>query len=608
MPILSSVDQQNAMLRYVPEYQTIEPTFTETLAASFSFVQDEELSISSSFYNEGYYNRRRDLKTLSDEGFDVDKYIDDAGIIDYDRISTATDGRIKTDLELYQERNDILRKRREQNQDVMARGSGLAQFFGMTAGYMTDPINIATLPIGTIATAGKGMGVLAQALMSARNTAAVAVASEAAIQPLVYKHKQDIDSPYDMDDSIRAIAYAAGGSAVLGGALGGISGYLRKLTEDASSVLPVFPEAPFAFKPVVINGKKAIAPTFENIESFKAQLIAEQRVKLIGPSGEKLTRGQRKDINAELKALQKQLEEVEASELLYTKAGKVLKAKSVRHKKQAKERKQQEIAAIQEKITRINQTLEVDRKGGLAEASLSRLEQGILPEAAQKQLDDFILQKTTPEGESMFLLARWAEHVRKQKGFREHEVFLGAFKKSFDEADGSFPKALDDLEGVDIKAVGLKVVDDRLDEMKSANASADNIEALQRLRDRIASEEGDGKELLEAVNQENIKLDADILRENELFRQQMDEFTVTPDMFVGPPKPPAPRAKATNLERNALDADGIGKNFDEDMANYNNLDTKYAIVDGKLVDGEQVIKELDDDLDGLESIMRCSVG
>ena len=88
----------------------------------------------------------------------------------------------------------------------------------------------------------------------------------------------------------------------------------------------------------------------------------------------------------------------------------------------------------------------------------------------------------------------------------------------------------------------------------------------------------------------------------------MDEFTVTPDMFVGPPKPPAPRAEATNLERNALDADGMGKNFDEDMANYNNLDTKYAIVDGKLVDGEQVIKELDDDLDGLESIMRCSVG
>jgi len=595
MPILSSVDQQNKMLGYVPEYATNAPTFADTVSASFSFVRDEELSISSSFYNEGYYNRRRDLKNLSDEGFDVDKYIDSAGIIDYDRISKATEGRVKTDLELYQERNDILRKRREENQDVMARGSGLAQFFGMTAGYMTDPVNIATLPIGTIATAGKGMSVLSQALMSARNTAAVAVASEAAIQPLVYKHKQDIDSPYDMDDSIRAIAYAAGGSALLGGALGGISGYLRKLTEDATTVLPVFPEAPFAFKPAVIDGKKAIAPTFENIEAFKAQLIVEAKTKLVGTAGEKLTRGQRKNINAELKAMQAQLKEVEASELLYTKAGKVLKAKSVRHRQQAKERKQQDIAAIQEKITRINQTLEVDRKGGLAEASLSRLEQGILPEAAQKQLDDFIMQKTTPEGESMFLLARWAENLRAQKGFRAEEVFLAAVAKSADNVAG-------------IKATGLQAIDERLAEMKAADANASDIAKLEDLRNRIDTDEGDIADLVENIRQENIDADAAILRENELFRQQMDDYTVTQDMFVGPPKPPAPRAKATNLERNALDADGMGKNFDEDMANYNNLDTRYAIVDGKLVDGEQVIKELDDDLDGLESIMRCSVG
>jgi len=602
MPILSSVDQQNKMLGYVPEYATNAPTFADTVSASFSFVRDEELSISSSFYNEGYYNRRRDLKNLSDEGFDVDKYIDSAGIIDYDRISTATEGRVKTDLELYRERNDILRKRREENQDVMARGSGLAQFFGMTAGYMTDPVNIATLPIGTIATAGKGMSVLSQALMSARNTAAVAVASEAAIQPFVYKHKQDIDSPYDMDDSIKAIAYAAGGSALLGGALGGISGYLRKLTEDASSALSVFPEAPFAFKPVVINGKKAIAPTFENIEAFKAQLIVEAKTKLVGAAGEKLNRGQVKTLRTELNQLEFDLKKADKPPVNVV-------AKKGESTRVAKKRVQQEEKArIQARIDRVKAELARTDVAAKAEAEISRLEQGILPEAAQKQLDDFILQKTTPEGESIFLLARWAEVVGKQKGFREHEVFLGAFKKSFDEADSSFPKALDNLEGVDIKAVGLKAIDERLAEMKSADANASDIEKLQKLRDRIASEEGDGKDLLKAVNQENIKLDADIIRENELFRQQMDDYTVTQDMFVGPPKPPAPRAKATNLERNALDADGIGKNFDEDMANYNNLDTRYAIVDGKLVDGEQVIKELDDDLDGLESIMRCSVG
>lgn len=589
MPILSSVDQQNKMLGYVPEYATNAPTFADTVSASFSFVRDEELSISSSFYNEGYYNRRRDLKNLSDEGFDVDKYIDSAGIIDYDRISTATEGRVKTDLELYRERNDILRKRREENQDVMARGSGLAQFFGMTAGYMTDPVNIATLPIGTIATAGKGMSVLSQALMSARNTAAVAVASEAAIQPFVYKHKQDIDSPYDMDDSIKAIAYAAGGSALLGGALGGISGYLRKLTEDASSALSVFPEAPFAFKPVVINGKKAIAPTFENIEAFKAQLIVEAKTKLVGAAGEKLNRGQVKTLRTELNQLEFDLKKADKPPVNVV-------AKKGESTRVAKKRVQQEEKArIQARIDRVKAELARTDVAAKAEAEISRLEQGILPEAAQKQLDDFILQKTTPEGESMFLLSRWAENLRAQKGFRAEEVFLGAVAKTTDNVSG-------------IKATGLQAIDERLAEMKAADANASDIEKLQNLRNRIDTDEGDIADLVANIRQENINADAAILRENELFRQQMDDYTVTQDMFVGPPKPPAPRAKATNLERNALDADGIGKNFDEDMANYNNLDTRYAIVDGKLVDGEQVIKELDDDLDGLESIMRCSVG
>ncbi len=144
--------------------------------------------------------------------------------------------------------------------------------------------------------------------------------------------------------------------------------------------------------------------------------------------------------------------------------------------------------------------------------------------------------------------------------------------------------------------------------MKAANANASDIAKLENLRNRILSDEGDGLELLNNVKQENIELDAAILKENEAFRQQMDDYTISPDAFVGPPKPPAPRAKTTSLERSALDSDGMGKNFDEDMANYNNLETKYAIVDGQLVDATKVIKEIDDDLEGLESIMRCSIG
>jgi hypothetical protein len=88
----------------------------------------------------------------------------------------------------------------------------------------------------------------------------------------------------------------------------------------------------------------------------------------------------------------------------------------------------------------------------------------------------------------------------------------------------------------------------------------------------------------------------------------MDEFTLSPDDFVGPVKPKPPRASATNLERDSFDRDGLGSNYDADMAAYNNVDVKYAVVDGKLVDAEAEIKKIDEDLEGLESIMRCSIG
>ena len=598
MAILSSVDQQNKMLNYVPEYLSSEPTFAQTVSASFAFVRDEELSISSSFYNEGYYNRRRDLKKLSEEGFDSSKYINQSGIVDYDRISRATDGRIKTDLQLYQERNEILRSRREENQDVMSRGSGLGQFFGMTAGYMTDPINIATLPIGGIATAGKGMSVLAQALKSARNTAAVAVASEAAIQPLVYKHKQDIDSPYDIDDSIRAIAFAAGGSAVLGGALGGISGYLRKLTEDATAVLPVFPKAPFVFKPAMIDGKPTVAPTFDNINKFKSQLIVEEKAKLIGTAGEVLPKGKAKNLQGELKNLKFDLKQADKPPVNIL----ARKGESVRVAKQrvVKEEK----VRIQDRINRVTKEIERNDVAKKAQSEISRLDQGILPESIQKKLDNFILQKSTPETESIYLLARFGDNLRSQKGFRAEEVFTGAFEKSAD----NLAKAVDGGKTLSVKEIGLKAVDARLAEMKAAKANASDIAKLEDIRNRITSEEGDGVELLQTIRQENIDLDAGILKENEAFRQQMDNFTFAPDDFIGPPKPPAPKAEATNLERSVLDADGMGKNFDEEMASYNRLEARYAIVDGKLVDSAKIIKELDDDLDGLESIMRCSIG
>ena len=274
MPILSNQDQRDYYQNMRgPQEAQEDPTFFETMGSAFDFVIDEELSVSSLLNRQGYDDRNEQIFKMTNEGFDLKPYTDVTGEIDYDRISDDT-GLIKNNLELYNERTEILRKRREENQDVVDRGNGIAQFIGSMGGYMLDPINVATMGIG-VGTAYKGMSTLSRALMTGRNTAAIAVASESAIQPLVYKHKHDIGSPYEFSDALMAIGTTAIGAGILGGAMGGIAGYFTRLSEDASKFV--------SFKPIdKVDVEVKLTPEQESINVLQrmgAQLV-EQKAEL----------------------------------------------------------------------------------------------------------------------------------------------------------------------------------------------------------------------------------------------------------------------------------------------------------------------------------------
>ena len=217
---------------YEPVADVEETGLSEVFAAAFGQVVDEELSISS-FLNMGQFDERKEkVKALVDDGLDINAYTDISGVIDYDRISRDT-GKIDTDASLFFKRNELLAKRRNERADVMERGSGFAQFFGMATGYMLDPITIATLPIATAGVSLKSMGVLASAMTVGKREAGLALASELAIQPLVYKHKHDIDSPYSTEEALTNIAIAATGAGALGAFTGGLVGYFNKIGRSA---------------------------------------------------------------------------------------------------------------------------------------------------------------------------------------------------------------------------------------------------------------------------------------------------------------------------------------------------------------------------------------
>lgn len=542
MAILSNQDQRDYYQNMRgPQEAQEDPTFFETMGSAFDFVIDEELSVSSLLNRQGYDDRNEQIFKMTNEGFDLKPYTDVTGEIDYDRISDDT-GLVKNNLELYNERTEILKKRREENQDVVERGNGIAQFIGSMGGYMLDPINVATMGIG-VGTAYKGMSTLSRALMTGRNTAAIAVASESAIQPLVYKHKHDIGSPYEFNDALMAIGTTAIGAGLLGGAMGGVAGYFTRLSEDASKFV--------SFKPIdKVDVEVKLTPEQESISVLQrmgAQLV-EQKAEL-PPRIED-------DILQEWDNFQ-------AGQ--YTKLEDARDATIITLEKQA------------ETIRKENLTLArwIAKEGGLNKERWAR--EGI----------DVADMKAMGGGRNpLFRVKGGYDPDMLAERLREGNVSDIQMNDAIDMVDEMVrnPKIFKDAG-----------VQSRIDDID------DNINILRD--ENTVLEEYYGN-----VIRKNVESDMELLAQNKAFEDSMNKPTLTYDDYVVEQLPPAPQATRTGLQREQLDSEGLSANYDRDIANFEAQENRLVYADGKLVDGDEYMKALDDQIEGIESVRVCAIG
>lgn len=543
MPILSNQDQRDYYQNLLgPQEVREDPTFFETMGSAFGFVIDEELSVSSLLNRQGYDDRNEQIFKMSSEGFDLKPYTDITGEIDYDRISADT-GLIRTNRKLYDERTEILRKRREENQDVIERGNGFAQFLGSMGGYMLDPINVATMGIG-VGTAYKGMSTLSQALMTGRNTAAIALASESAIQPLVYKHKHDINSPYEFNDALVAVGTTAIGAGLLGGAMGGISGYFRNLSKNA----PEFVGPP---KPTdKIDGDVRLTPEQEsiNILDRMGTQLAEQKAALPPRIEDKILQeydnfqaGQYSKLedarDANILTLEKDIVKIEKENI--TLARWIAKEGGLNKERWAREG----IDVADMKAMRGGQKPVFRVKGGYDPDMLAeRLRESGATEMQMNDAIDLV-----------------ADMVRNPKMFRDPTV----------------QRQIDEIE--------------------------ENINALRD--DNTVLEEYYGQ-----VIRSNVEKDMELLSQNKSFENAMNKPTIAYDDYVVSQLPPAPKATKTGLQREQLDSEGLASNYDRDIANFEAQEFRRVVVDGKLVDADEYMKSLDDQIEGIESVRVCALG
>lgn len=378
MPFLSTTDSRNTQQNITQGSFIESASFGETFAAGVGQVFDEELSMSSMLNMEGFNQRKKQVQEFGDSGgFNIQEYTSPVGDVDYEKISTDfPEQNIKSNRTLYDERNALLKSRREYSQDVFERGNGMAQFLGMTTAYMLDPINIATMPIATVGTASKGLSAIGKAIQVGRNEAGIAVAAELMIQPLVYQHKHDIKSPFEFTDALTNIVTAAAGAAVIGGTVGGISGYIKNVREKTAG-LPMDDDAVMSLQALTrVEDDLNLNPERSklDLDQIEAQYKQEIKDELTATASAKLDK-------KELTALNKESLDLE------------VKARSLDG---------DDLADVSMRINEIKTRIDNNNLSIKAELDLSRLAKGELSDAQQSRLNQ-IKNEAEIEVDSKFL-------------------------------------------------------------------------------------------------------------------------------------------------------------------------------------------------------------
>jgi len=628
MNLLSERDARSELETLSLSKSGPDPSREETFDAAFGFAQDEMLSISGFLNNQGFWDRSNQINQMKADGFDFTPYTNERGQIDYNNLAANT-GLIKTDGELRTERNEILGERRAYNQDIMDRGPASSTFLGMAGAMLfNDPINLATLPIG-FGTAAKGLSLLGHTLRGARNTTAVAVASELAIQPLVFTHKHDINSPYEVEDAVKVIAFTAATAGVLGGTIGGIGGYFTRAAEVAAAEAVRFTSIgqqipasvygrgfsirpnPMEFVQLTPTGATAqklatkfvkftptgrIDPRYRpTFESVSPEIIAKAKVELTGLAAAKLSRGRVKAIEKEILELSQARNKLTRANIMRNSTGKIITTQAVAAKsKPIRTKRANEAAEIQVKIDKLQAKLKTNEGFSRAQADLNKLNQGIIPAPIQKEIDAVLKQSEV--GESARVMQRMADSIVKERGLVASDIPLQTYATAI--KAGKTP--------LEARNLAVRRLDEAMDNSRGMPGFGE-YKALKEQIEALSEAELDG--FMAQLHKTAVDNDMAVM-ESMVYRQvQASKPNIRPSDYELVPVPDSPRAKTTSLERAALDRDGIGKEFDYIMAEYSRLPEKKLYNEaGELIDADDVIKAADDELNGLESIMRCSIG
>jgi len=576
VPFLSTRDSREASQNLSQASFVEEASFSETFAAGVGQVFDEELSISSMLNMEGFNQRKSQVKELGDSGaFNISNYTSPVGDVDYERISTDfPDFKIKNDQALFDERKSLLKRRREYSQDVFDRGNGMAQFLGMATGYMLDPINIATMPIATAGVAVKGLGTLGRAITIGKNEAGLAVAAELMIQPLVYQHKHDIDSPFEFKDALINIATAATGAAVIGSAVGGISGYIKAVREKTVD-LPLDDDAVMSLGALarveddlnIINSKTK--PEKASVDRAKEQGFNVDNVVYHGTDRDfsefdVSKAGERGEDFGNYVYFSSDPDVASGFSVSLTKSENFNKALKKAELARIKRNK-----AIVDFGVNSKEHIEAQELVEIAEANRAKV---------YDQANEFAEPTTGSNVRPSYLKGDYLEFDAKGKHYSKvNETAISAAKD----------------QGKD--GVIIKNSFDRSTTKSKKQSDVTVVFDANNIRSKFDTFE-------------KIKSDGKIISELNDKMETVNQPSKVKENYIQPERKTATTGSVTQREREVIERNGLTQDYDADIEAFKSLDNPRIIQDDQVVDANDFMKSIDDEINGIDDVLRCVIG
>jgi len=105
-----------------------------------------------------------------------------------------------------------------------------------------------------------------------------------------------------------------------------------------------------------------------------------------------------------------------------------------------------------------------------------------------------------------------------------------------------------------------------------------------------------------------VENDLQILQEYEAKRAMFNEPSRVIENYLRPePQKPA-AATVTERERDILERNGLAEDYDAAVQAFDNLEDPQLFVDGEFINANDVMKQLDDEIEGINSVLECTLG